>query len=260
VDVESGAILAEDVNDEPDDSGQLTPMLERVKENCGVLPAEASADSQYNTGPELAALEEEGVAGYLPDSGENSGLKSPDSPAAKAVSAAQSGETLSDEEWSSLPKDGKGRITKAAFRYDRQADVYRCPMGATLRFVGSGQLKMKWGTAIRRQYRGVPACAGCPRASVCCGNPERGRTVNRDQYEDHRERMRARMSSAQGRSRYRLRRQTVEPRFGQIKRNLGIRRFLRRGLCGVRAEWTLACMAANLGILLRSWQEVRAVL
>ncbi len=145
-------------------------------------------------------------------------------------------------------------------RSSRQSDVYRCPMGAALRFVGTGQLKMKWGTAIRRQYRGDPACAGCPRALMCCENPETGRTVNRDQYEDHRERMRARMSSGRGRSRYRLRRQTVEPRFGQIKRNLGLRRFLRRGLCGVQAEWTLACIAVNLGILLRSWQEVRAVL
>jgi transposase len=260
VDVESGAILAEDVNDEPDDSGQLTPMLDRVKANCGVFPEEASADSQYNTGPELAALEEKGVVGYLPDSGQNSGLKSPESPEARAVAAAQAGETLSDDQWSSLPKDGKGRITKVGFRYDGEADVYRCPMGAVLRFVGTGQLKMKWGTAIRRQYRGAPACSGCARASVCCGNSDRGRTVNRDQYEDYRERMRARMSSARGRSRYRLRRQTVEPRFGHIKRNLGLRRFLRRGLRGVRAEWSLACTVVNLGVLLRSWQEVQAIL
>lgn len=260
VDVESGAILAEDVNDETEDSGQLLGMLERVKANCEALPGEASADSQYNTGPALAALEKAGVVGYLPDSGENSGLKSPDGPEAQAVAAAQTGETLRDEQWAALPKDSKGRITKAAFRYDREADMYRCPMGSTLRFVGTSRLTMKWGVAIRRRYRGTPACGRCARASVCCENAATGRTVNRDQYEDHRERMRARMSSEQGRSRYRLRRQTVEPRFGQIKRTLGIRRFLRRGLRGVRAEWTLACLAVNLGILLRRWQEVQAVL
>jgi transposase len=260
VDVESGAILAETVNDETEDSGQLTPMLARVKSNCGAFPEEASADSQYNTGPELAALEQKGVVGYLPDSGENSGLKSPDSPEAQAVAAARSREALSDAQWEALPKDGKGRITKVAFRYDREADVYRCPMGSTLRFVGTSRLTMKWGVAVRRRYRGGPACRRCARASVCCENPTTGRTVNRDQYEDHRERMRARMSSERGRSRYRLRRQTVEPRFGQIKRNLGIRRFLRRGLRGVRTEWTLACLAVNLGILLRHWQEVQAVL
>jgi transposase len=259
VDTESGGVLACDVNDEADDSGQLTPMLEQVAANCGALPEAVSADSGYNTGPELAALEEEGVMGYLPDSGQNSGLKSRDTPEAQAVAAAQAGETLSDEQWETLPKDGQGRITKASFRYDREADVVRCPMGATLRFVGTGQLKMKWGTAIRRQYGGSPACASCPRSLACCEKPSRGRTVNRDQYEDHRERMRARMSSEEGRSRYRLRRQTVEPRFGQIKRGLGIRRFMRRGLSGVRAEWLLACTAVNMGILLRHWQEVQAV-
>lgn len=260
VDTESGGILAGDVNDEADDSGQLTPMLKQVAANCGALPKEASADSGYNTGPELAALEEDGIVGYLPDSGQNSGLKSADTPEAQAVATAQAGKTLNDEQWEALPKDSKGRITKVSFRYDRQSDVVRCPMGALLGFVGSGQRTMKWGTAIRRQYGGSPACASCPRSSACCQKLVRGRTVNRDQYEDYRERMRARMSSDRSRSRYRLRRQTVEPRFGQIKRGLGIRRFMRRGLSGVRAEWLLACTAVNVGILLRHWQEVQPLL
>lgn len=260
VDAESGGILAGDVNDEADDSGQLTPMLRQVASNCGGLPEAVSADSGYNTGPELAALEEDGVVGYLPDSGEQSGLKSSDTPEAQAMAAAQASEPLSAAQWEALPKDSKGRITKASFRYDRRADVVRCPMGAVLGFEGSGQRAMKWGTAIRRRYGGSPGCARCPRSSSCCAKPVRGRTVHRDQYESHRERMRARMSSEAGRSRYRLRRQTVEPRFGQIKRGLGLRRFLRRGLSGVRAEWLVACTAVNVGILLRHWREVQAAL
>ena len=40
------------------------------------LPDEVSADSQYNTGPELARLEEMDVVGYLPDSGTRSEEKS----------------------------------------------------------------------------------------------------------------------------------------------------------------------------------------
>jgi transposase len=43
------------------------------------------------------------------------------------------------------------------------------------------------------------------------------------------------------RSRYRLRKQTVEPVFGQMKEALGFRRFLLRGLESVRAEWSLLC-------------------
>ena len=48
------------------------------------------------------------------------------------------------------------------------------------------------------------------------------------------------------RSRYRLRKQTVEPVFGQIKSARGFRQFLFRGLAKVREEWRLICTAHNL--------------
>jgi hypothetical protein len=48
------------------------------------------------------------------------------------------------------------------------------------------------------------------------------------------------------RSRYRLRKQTVEPVFGQIKHARGLRQFLLRGLDKVRGEWALLCTAHNL--------------
>ena len=48
------------------------------------------------------------------------------------------------------------------------------------------------------------------------------------------------------RSRYRLRKQTVEPVFGQIKEAMGFRRFLLRGLVRVADEWRLICLAHNL--------------
>lgn len=48
------------------------------------------------------------------------------------------------------------------------------------------------------------------------------------------------------RSRYRLRKQVVEPVFGQIKQARGFRQFLLRGLGNVQAEWSLVCTAHNL--------------
>jgi hypothetical protein len=48
------------------------------------------------------------------------------------------------------------------------------------------------------------------------------------------------------RSRYRLRKHTVEPVFGQIKQARGFRQFLLRGLDKVRGEWALICTAHNL--------------
>lgn len=48
------------------------------------------------------------------------------------------------------------------------------------------------------------------------------------------------------RSRYRLRKQVVEPVIGQIKHARGFRQFLLRGLDKVRCEWALVCTAHNL--------------
>jgi len=48
------------------------------------------------------------------------------------------------------------------------------------------------------------------------------------------------------RSRYRLRKQTVEPVFGQIKQGRGFRQFVLRGIRKVSAEWSLICTAHNL--------------
>jgi transposase len=58
--------------------------------------------------------------------------------------------------------------------------------------------------------------------------------------------MAARLKRAGRRSRYRLRKQTVEPVLGQIKQARGFRQFLLRGFSQARAEWALVCTAHNL--------------
>ena len=58
--------------------------------------------------------------------------------------------------------------------------------------------------------------------------------------------MAAKLRRAGRRSRYRLRKQTVEPVFGQIKHARGFRQFLLRGFAKVQAEWALVCVAHNL--------------
>jgi transposase len=64
--------------------------------------------------------------------------------------------------------------------------------------------------------------------------------------------MRRKLKRAGWRSRYRLRKQIVEPVFGQIKQARGFRQFLLRGVEKVRAEWALICTAHNLIKLARS--------
>jgi DDE family transposase len=58
--------------------------------------------------------------------------------------------------------------------------------------------------------------------------------------------MATKLKRAGRRSRYRLRKQIVEPVFGQIKHARGFRQFLLRGLEKVRGEWAMICVAHNL--------------
>ena len=63
--------------------------------------------------------------------------------------------------------------------------------------------------------------------------------------------MRARLRQGGYRSRYRLRKYTVEPVFGHIKQARGFRQFLLRGIDKVKAEWAMICTAHNLAKLTR---------
>jgi transposase len=65
-------------------------------------------------------------------------------------------------------------------------------------------------------------------------------------------RMRERLKRGGWRSPYRLRKQVVEPVFGQIKQAMGFRQFLFRGLARVQAEWSLVCTAHNLLKMVRA--------
>ena len=60
------------------------------------------------------------------------------------------------------------------------------------------------------------------------------------------EAMRQRLKRGGRRSRYRLRKQVVEPVFGQIKQARGFRQFLMRGIDKVRGEWALLCTVHNI--------------
>lgn len=58
--------------------------------------------------------------------------------------------------------------------------------------------------------------------------------------------MDAKLAEPDNEALYKKRSHTIEPVFGNIKANLGYRRFTRRGLPAVNSEWRLICTAHNL--------------
>jgi hypothetical protein len=65
--------------------------------------------------------------------------------------------------------------------------------------------------------------------------------------------MRHALASDTGAELYKLRKQSIEPAFGQIKHNRGINRFRRRGRAAVRSEWRLITATHNLLKLHNHW-------
>jgi len=72
---------------------------------------------------------------------------------------------------------------------------------------------------------------------------------------EHR-RMRAKLRTQAGRNIYRRRQAVVEPVFGILKEQRGMRKFRRRGLAAVTTEWMLAAIAYNLTRMARSASQV----
>jgi transposase len=89
-------------------------------------------------------------------------------------------------------------------------------------------------------------------AYVATGRAKRPTKVNRKIGGPFTQAMREKLKRAGWRSRYRLRKQIVEPVFGQIKQARGFRQFLLRGIEKVKAEWALICTAHNLTKLARA--------
>lgn len=100
-------------------------------------------------------------------------------------------------------------------------------------FAALAEAKVHAVIALRRYHRDEPPGA----------DPAPKRSSNRW---PHRNEMRDRLATAEGKAIYKLRKQTVEPVFGQVKSARGFRQFLRRGLVAVDAEWSLVCTAHNL--------------
>lgn len=143
-------------------------------------------------------------------------------------------------------RKGKGkaesRFAKKDFTYDEAEDAYTCPAGHKLRRARPGKTRPK-----RARYSGAP-CADCPLRDQCT-SAKGGRVIQRTQADEVLEAMRQTLSHPSARANYVRRAAMVEPVFADLRQIQGLRRFLRRGIERVRAEFSLHAIAHNLGRL-----------
>jgi hypothetical protein len=109
-----------------------------------------------------------------------------------------------------------------------------------------------WTIANLTKIPGAPELLIPPARHGRQGKPRKDGKPTASRSDGLRAAMQAKLASDDGKARYALRQQTIEPVFGQLKEQQGARRFPRRGLAACHAEWKLLCGTHNL---LKLWRH-----
>ena len=78
VEGENQLVVGAEVTDNASDQGQLIPMVDAVAETCGETPAQVLADAGYCSEPNLQALKERNIDGYVSLAREGKAVTDPD--------------------------------------------------------------------------------------------------------------------------------------------------------------------------------------
>lgn len=225
-DVDWGFITAYQTFAQQNDPGTIGPMLERSLELTGKKPGSVLADAAYAGGPDLAVCEQAGVTLYAP---------------------------VSENDFSEAKgkKRKPAQIPKKEFSWLPDEQTYRCPEGHLLNPGKTTVLERSNDRAVRQTaYRCVAEhCLACPRKEACTPAPAKGRSVSRLEHEDLVDELRARMQTPEAKQLYKLRRQTIELRYADLKEHRQLRRFSGYGLSHARAEIAASVLAYNLLLL-----------
>ena len=207
----NGLVLDFDVTTCPDDKGALPKMAGSAKEILCVDTISAAGDTGYYDGGDIAECEQNGVAAYVPKV--NGYTHAPDK-----------------------------NYDRSNFKYDAVNDSYTCPDGNAIPF---NRLQKRTNGGIDRLYQNRKLCPDCPNHEKCTVNKS-GRIISRTAYQDVLDRNNARMSTDEGRQKYKTRSGTIEHIFGTVKAVWGYRQFLCRTQERTTAEASLAFLAYNL--------------
>jgi transposase len=211
------------------DHDLLIPVVEKTQQFTGRWPRTLLGDGIYASVLDLFWCEQHGITIYAP-------VDSDDAARAKP-----------------------GRISKRAFTWLPDQQTYRCPEGHLLEFTRAvkerrGQLReltvLRYGCALEH-------CQACPRQKACTKSSQQGRTIKRSEHEELVDILRLRMSET-GQQLYKLRKQTVELGFADLKQHRGLQRFRSYGLSRARIQVGLLVLVHNGLALLQARQELAA--
>jgi len=218
-------IVGYSVHGRAGDTPCLIPHLDQVQRSLGGrLPKQIVADAAYGSEENYAYLERQGAENYL-----------------------KYNTFYQDTHHYRNPEVLRSHQFRAEnFAYDKDSDQFICPANKRLHFQYTTRYTTDNGYVTDRRIYACQECADCPLRSQC--TKAKGNRQIRISFQllEYRRQARANLTSPEG-ERLRAERSTeVESVFGQVKHNLGFRRFHLRGLEKVNTEWGLVSIAHNM--------------
>jgi Transposase DDE domain len=201
------------------------------------------ADTNFNTGSNLRQLTDAGIEPFMPvrQSAETSQGESSQSPPSDASPPDVPATHALSPNGPSQPKT----LDKSLFVFNAQRDEYQCPVGRTLPFFKSGTDQRKEGPLRFRTYQSTD-CGNCARSTQCLSGKARTRSIRRDEHEQLREQLAARMSTQTGKTICRRRSHIAETPFAVMNTTMNFHQHLLRGLAKARIELNWFATAYNL--------------
>jgi hypothetical protein len=204
-----------------------------------------TADAGYHSEANVASLEDQNIDGYIADRGYR--RRDP-------RYEGQEKHTVKDDAlWDKTPGEDKPTQFKAAdFKVAEDLSQCLCPAGK--RLYRSGNNCNIGGRRAVKFKAPESACRNCTLRAQCLRKPDTTpvRQValflgkHREAQETAIERMRRKIDSPHGRQMITRRFAAVEPVFGNLRHNKGLRRFTLRGREKVDAQWKLYCLVHNI--------------
>jgi transposase len=201
-----------------------------------------TADAGYHSEANLAALAARGINALIADGQ----MRQRDERLADQGKHTAKPDPLHDK---SRTRKQPRVFTASDFRIADDHSHAICPAGRSL-YRNGRDCTIRGYRAIKFRAP-VSACATCPLRAQCLRKPDTtpARQVAlliRKQTNEHTQRMRARIDSAQGRRLYGQRLATVEPVFGNLRHNKRLSRFTLRGRTKVDGQWKLFALVHNI--------------
>ena len=221
---ENQFIVGYSVHGRVGDTVCLIPHLDQLQKHTKHLPQRIVADAGYGSEENYAYLQQNKAENYV-----------------KYNTFYQDTRQIR-----SLKKKRQLQFRAENFGYDPEKDEFICPANQRLHFTGTVSVKAPNGYEVHRRDYIAENCQQCELKKFCTQSETNRKIRISFQLMEFRRQARENLTSELGKE-LRIRRSTdVETVFGCIKHNMGIRRFLLRGLEKVNIECGLISIAHNI--------------